>query len=70
MKCCGVAGPDDWNKNVYFNCSNELNKSGEKCGVPHSCCINVLLFFCIFQYFSYIIAMQFELVTEKQMIEK
>lgn len=41
MKCCGVSGIDDWENNVYFNCSNEMNKSGEKCGVPHSCCINV-----------------------------
>ena len=45
MKCCGVTGPNDWNDNVYFNCTNDMNKSGEKCGVPHSCCINVFNFY-------------------------
>lgn len=38
MQCCGVAGPEDWEGNIYFNCTNDLNKSGEKCSVPHSCC--------------------------------
>ncbi|XP_075574153.1 tetraspanin-14 isoform X2 [Pelecanus crispus] len=36
--CCGAQGPDDWDFNVYFNCSSE-SKSREKCGVPFSCCI-------------------------------
>ncbi|XP_051897653.1 tetraspanin-14-like [Pristis pectinata] len=38
MQCCGAAGPDDWNNNLYFNCSQE-NTSRERCGVPFSCCI-------------------------------
>uniref|UniRef100_A0A8B9QHH5 Tetraspanin 14 n=1 Tax=Apteryx owenii TaxID=8824 RepID=A0A8B9QHH5_APTOW len=36
--CCGAQGPDDWDLNIYFNCSSE-SKSREKCGVPFSCCI-------------------------------
>ncbi|ESN99860.1 hypothetical protein HELRODRAFT_83813 [Helobdella robusta] len=35
LKCCGVEGYDDWNWNVYFNCSSP---SREACGVPFSCC--------------------------------
>ncbi|XP_067938832.1 tetraspanin-5-like [Watersipora subatra] len=35
LYCCGVESPDDWNKNVYFNCSSP---SRERCGVPFSCC--------------------------------
>lgn len=38
MKCCGVIGPDDWDRNDYFNCSNTKNLSGERCAVPYSCC--------------------------------
>ncbi|XP_076862259.1 tetraspanin-17 isoform X1 [Brachyhypopomus gauderio] len=36
--CCGAHGPNDWNLNIYFNCT-ELNPSRERCGVPFSCCI-------------------------------
>lgn len=36
--CCGAKEPDDWDLNVYFNCS-QSNISREKCGVPFSCCI-------------------------------
>uniref|UniRef100_A0A8D3A7R8 Tetraspanin n=1 Tax=Scophthalmus maximus TaxID=52904 RepID=A0A8D3A7R8_SCOMX len=36
--CCGAHGPDDWNQNIYFNCT-ELNPSRERCGVPFSCCV-------------------------------
>uniref|UniRef100_A0A3B4CNM7 Tetraspanin n=2 Tax=Pygocentrus nattereri TaxID=42514 RepID=A0A3B4CNM7_PYGNA len=36
--CCGAHGPNDWNQNIYFNCT-ELNPSRERCGVPFSCCI-------------------------------
>ncbi|XP_051275185.1 tetraspanin-17 [Dicentrarchus labrax] len=36
--CCGAHGSDDWNLNIYFNCT-ELNPSRERCGVPFSCCI-------------------------------
>ncbi|CAH1793916.1 unnamed protein product [Owenia fusiformis] len=35
LKCCGVTGPQDWESNIYFNCSSP---SREKCGVPFSCC--------------------------------
>ncbi|XP_055517922.1 tetraspanin-5-like [Leucoraja erinacea] len=38
MQCCGAGGVDDWNNNVYFNCSED-NGSRERCGVPFSCCI-------------------------------
>ncbi|XP_021336342.1 tetraspanin-14 isoform X2 [Danio rerio] len=38
--CCGAKHPNDWNMNVYFNCSNKNNLSREKCGVPFSCCIS------------------------------
>lgn len=36
MKCCGVTGDADWEKNIYFNCKTK--GSIEKCGVPFSCC--------------------------------
>uniref|UniRef100_A0A674N7Z3 Tetraspanin n=1 Tax=Takifugu rubripes TaxID=31033 RepID=A0A674N7Z3_TAKRU len=36
--CCGAHGPDDWNLNIYFNCT-DLNPSRESCGVPFSCCV-------------------------------
>lgn len=36
--CCGAHGPDDWNLNIYFNCT-DLNPSRERCGVPFSCCV-------------------------------
>ncbi|XP_053422998.1 tetraspanin-17 isoform X2 [Nycticebus coucang] len=36
--CCGARGPNDWNLNIYFNCT-DLNPSRERCGVPFSCCI-------------------------------
>ncbi|PWA23672.1 hypothetical protein CCH79_00005936, partial [Gambusia affinis] len=36
--CCGAHGPDDWNQNIYFNCTDR-NPSRERCGVPFSCCI-------------------------------
>ncbi|KAJ3585160.1 hypothetical protein NHX12_013881 [Muraenolepis orangiensis] len=29
--CCGAFGPDDWNLNIYFNCT-DANPSREKCG--------------------------------------
>lgn len=37
--CCGAKDPNDWNLNVYFNCS-QSHLSREKCGVPFSCCIS------------------------------
>ncbi|XP_028650987.2 tetraspanin-14 [Erpetoichthys calabaricus] len=37
-QCCGADGPQNWDLNVYFNCSNN-NPSREKCGVPFSCCL-------------------------------
>uniref|UniRef100_A0A673U161 Tetraspanin n=1 Tax=Suricata suricatta TaxID=37032 RepID=A0A673U161_SURSU len=36
--CCGARGPNDWNLNIYFNCT-DLNPSRERCGAPFSCCI-------------------------------
>uniref|UniRef100_A0A674CFL1 Tetraspanin n=1 Tax=Salmo trutta TaxID=8032 RepID=A0A674CFL1_SALTR len=36
--CCGAHGPNDWNLNIYFNCT-EFNPSRERCGVPFSCCV-------------------------------
>jgi len=38
LECCGIQSPDDWNMNVYFNCSSESVGSAEACGVPFSCC--------------------------------
>lgn len=40
IKCCGVKSDEDWEKNIYFNCSTP--KSPEACGVPYSCCKNYL----------------------------
>lgn len=37
-QCCGAYGPEDWDLNVYFNCSG-ASYSREKCGVPFSCCV-------------------------------
>ena len=47
LMCCGGGkqGPDDWENNVYFNCSSKIMVNGleytptEACGVPYSCCI-------------------------------
>uniref|UniRef100_A0ACB8F7L0 Tetraspanin-14 n=2 Tax=Sphaerodactylus townsendi TaxID=933632 RepID=A0ACB8F7L0_9SAUR len=36
--CCGAQDPNDWNLNIYFNCSSS-SKSRERCGVPFSCCV-------------------------------
>ncbi|XP_036386504.1 tetraspanin-14-like isoform X2 [Megalops cyprinoides] len=38
-QCCGAEDPDDWDMNVYFNCSKD-NPSRERCGVPFSCCLS------------------------------
>ncbi|KAM9477877.1 tetraspanin-14 [Clarias gariepinus] len=37
--CCGATDPNDWDQNVYFNCS-KTNPSRERCGVPFSCCVS------------------------------
>ncbi|CAB4015687.1 Tetraspanin-17 [Paramuricea clavata] len=36
FECCGVNDYNDWNDNIYFNCSQATT---EACGVPSSCCI-------------------------------
>lgn len=36
LHCCGVETYDDWDANIYFNCTSP---SREKCGVPYSCCL-------------------------------
>lgn len=41
VRCCGVNSPDDWQRNVYFNCSSV---AFQRCSVPPSCCILVRLF--------------------------
>eukprot|EP00794_Sanderia_malayensis_P012681 gene12681-13982_t len=35
LKCCGIKNYNDWEKNIYFNCSSP---GAEACGVPYSCC--------------------------------
>ncbi|KAL3865084.1 hypothetical protein ACJMK2_006715 [Sinanodonta woodiana] len=37
IKCCGINDYKDWNKNRYFNCTDD-NHSALKCVVPYSCC--------------------------------
>ena len=38
FQCCGFDGPNDWDRNDYFNCSGPALQS---CGVPFSCCREV-----------------------------
>lgn len=35
LHCCGVDSHNDWEMNMYFNCTSY---SSEACGVPFSCC--------------------------------
>lgn len=35
LHCCGLSSMDDWDKNIYFNCSSP---GVDACGVPYSCC--------------------------------
>ena len=35
LQCCGVHSYNDWEMNLYFNCTSY---SSEACGVPFSCC--------------------------------
>ncbi|XP_048864365.1 tetraspanin-14 [Brienomyrus brachyistius] len=37
-QCCGAVNPNDWDQNMYFNCTPG-NLSRERCGVPFSCCV-------------------------------
>ena len=37
LKCCGIVMPDDWDKNIYFKCT-DVDPWIEACGVPPSCC--------------------------------
>ncbi|XP_039272612.1 tetraspanin-5-like [Styela clava] len=48
LQCCGGdTGTADWDNNVYFNCSSQIEINGrlftpaESCGVPFSCCLVV-----------------------------
>jgi len=44
LECCGAEQPQDWESNIYFNCSSKVRVNGilytpvEHCGVPFSCC--------------------------------
>ncbi|KAL9970124.1 hypothetical protein ACROYT_G022451 [Oculina patagonica] len=35
FKCCGIDSYEDWQSNIYFNCSSH---AAEACGVPKTCC--------------------------------
>lgn len=35
LQCCGLERMEDWQENVYFNCSSP---GVDACGVPYSCC--------------------------------
>jgi len=37
FQCCGLESYNDWEMNIYFNCSS---RGSEACGVPYSCCIS------------------------------
>ncbi|KAI3380797.1 hypothetical protein SNEBB_007556 [Seison nebaliae] len=39
LGCCGIDGYNDWEANIYFNCSSEKVGSIDACGVPFSCCV-------------------------------
>ncbi|XP_072259586.1 tetraspanin-10 isoform X2 [Pyxicephalus adspersus] len=39
MKCCGVESFQDWEVNMYYNCTSPGIPA---CGVPYSCCIDPL----------------------------
>ncbi|ESO06548.1 hypothetical protein HELRODRAFT_184939 [Helobdella robusta] len=36
LHCCGLQDYNDWELNIYFNCSSP---GMDACGVPYSCCI-------------------------------
>ncbi|XP_077999456.1 tetraspanin-17-like [Glandiceps talaboti] len=36
LECCGSTSPNDWDINMYFNCSSP---AASACGVPYSCCV-------------------------------
>ncbi|KAJ8022519.1 Tetraspanin-17 [Holothuria leucospilota] len=38
LSCCGVVSYNDWDMNIYFNCSGPP-RNPEACGVPFSCCV-------------------------------
>lgn len=40
FECCGVESYNDWNNDLYFNCSASFNglQPASHCGVPFSCC--------------------------------
>ncbi|XP_071492605.1 tetraspanin-17-like [Diadema antillarum] len=40
LKCCGVNDYNDWDNNIYFNCTQATSRyNPEACGVPFSCCL-------------------------------
>uniref|UniRef100_A0A8C4VZD8 Tetraspanin-10 n=1 Tax=Gopherus evgoodei TaxID=1825980 RepID=A0A8C4VZD8_9SAUR len=39
LQCCGAESYQDWQMNIYFNCSSP---GVQACGVPASCCLNPL----------------------------
>ncbi|ELU06527.1 hypothetical protein CAPTEDRAFT_166734 [Capitella teleta] len=41
LKCCGLDGPQTWERNEFYSCSTPDADSAYTCSVPDSCCMKV-----------------------------